>query len=291
MNKIILIIILFLASCLKTEQKKDPLNSLQSFLSPTVKIDYEIAPKQFETELKLIKNVKVSLLKFYLADKNKSMRLCLWGIEKEKMIEFGLVPIGKSQSCREAIAHNSIWNFEVGKPVKLEIIYEKMKSLKFTGSDNQKMQIDLPGLATMNSKSFDRYSNAIKWRGIPSLIILNNEVESDESPVLKIPNGKYSDQRLTVCHKMNDLCEEEITFSCDQCPGAWIETFDRDCPLGGTKFCASEKCGEKGEPSCLLGKDWLSPDIDPICTKEDQRVFCRPNQTQFCDTDGISICL
>ncbi|GAB4012620.1 MAG: hypothetical protein Fur0010_08660 [Bdellovibrio sp.] len=263
----------------------------QNVLAPTIKIESEIDEKLLSPSLKLAKGVKFSIFKLKQVSQNSIAVICLWGLDQGEDFSLGLVPLQINKTCRESVAAEPIAVLKMKKVKSISVVYEKMKKIRIEVEGQATQDFELPFVASQNQNAYERYSGNIKWKGIQG-IILESPVElSNDRESLTSADGLYSESRLIKCHEMNSQCEEVMAFSCDECAGAWIEVFDRSCALGGTKYCASEKCGEKGEPACLLGSDWLSPDIDPICTKEDQRVFCRPKFVQFCDPDGVAICL
>lgn len=104
-------------------------------------------------------------------------------------------------------------------------------------------------------------------------------------------SGKYIEDKAIVCHKVAKNCVDTTPNECDQCPNGWYEVVDYNCKQGGTKFCAPNYCGEKGEPACVRGYEFTGTNRDDLCVQGSPAGYCRPGLNTYCDDDKVLICL
>jgi hypothetical protein len=103
-------------------------------------------------------------------------------------------------------------------------------------------------------------------------------------------SDNYLDGTSKNCHKVNEKCESEEEFSCDQCRYGWYEVVPTKCALSGDKFCGIDKCGEKGFPACFRGYKFDKRQIFSGCTPENNSAFCQKGLSVICDSKGVLIC-
>jgi len=94
-----------------------------------------------------------------------------------------------------------------------------------------------------------------------------------------------------TCHKLDDRCHDQITFSCDKCPGPWYEVVSSGCADEYDKVCGTNHCGTKNAPACPKGKKILPGRLHTeICQTESPYGLCARELKTYC-SEGILICL
>lgn len=82
----------------------------------------------------------------------------------------------------------------------------------------------------------------------------------------------------TLCHDINEDCEEVKPSICSQCSEGWYE-IPNGCNMG-PKYCGRQECGLKNQPACRRGMEWQ---------KTDEPFECRVNSTFAYCTKGLEV--
>lgn len=281
----LLFIFLCLSSCLeKPKNQAGATRDLQNLLYKTSSMKSLTTDDLVWPEIKTPLNIKMALMSFD--------QFCLWGLRTQKEILLGIVALEETQECRMNLAREPKWSWTFAAPIGLRMMKEQMKFLQIKDNSDHKFEIkiELPSIATSSPQAFQRFDEGLPWRGIPAVIFTTEDITHSMKTYPSLA-AEFTTSRQIACHKFNEFCEETHEYDCEKCDKGWIEVFDHGCPQGGSKYCAVEQCGRKNQPACLLGIDWVSPDIAKNCTIEDPRVFCSPETTMYCDPDGVAICL
>jgi len=288
MKKLIFVtLFFFLSSCLeKKVELKTSLSHLQNTLFTSSSIKILIKEDLIWPEVKMPLNVKMA---FFQLDQK-----CFWGLLAKDDLILGLSLMKHKGECRDNLAQEPLWQASLKKDTAVRLVRDQMKYIQIKSNSSKEIdfKIELPSVATTSPLAFQRFDDGLKWRGIPSVVFTTEQtLQSDQLKTYDSSTAEFTTTRLNICHQMNEFCEVTHEFDCEKCDQGWIEVFDHGCPNGGSKYCAREQCGRKNQPACLLGIDWVSPDIAKNCTIGDPRVFCSPGTTMYCDSDGVAICL
>lgn len=76
----------------------------------------------------------------------------------------------------------------------------------------------------------------------------------------------------SLCHDVNDDCEERSPSKCSDCSGGWFEV-PNGCPVG-PKYCGSLDCGKKGRPACRRGMKWQRSEAEFDCRVNASFAYC-----------------
>ena len=286
-NLFALMFLLVLSSCFEKKiDLKTSISHLQNTIFTSSSIKTLIKEDLIWPEVKTPLNVKMA---FFQLDQK-----CLWGLLTKDDLTLGLSLMKDEGECRDHLAHDALWLISLKKNSAVRLVRDQMKYIQIKSNSEKAIdfKIELPSVATTSPLAFQRFDDGLKLRGIPSVLFTTDEtLQSDQFKTYASSTAEFTTTRLNVCHQMNEFCEVIHEYDCEKCDQGWIEVFDHGCPGGGSKYCAREQCGRKNQPACLLGIDWVSPDIAKNCTIEDPRVFCSPGTTMYCDSDGVAICL
>jgi hypothetical protein len=85
----------------------------------------------------------------------------------------------------------------------------------------------------------------------------------------------------SLCHDINEDCQENQPHICDQCPGGWYE-IPNSCGKG-PKFCGTHKCGLKDRPACRRGMTWQKSTDDFDCRKNPNFAYCAKGLSIYCE--------
>ncbi len=112
-----------------------------------------------------------------------------------------------------------------------------------------------------------------------------------EQHLLGTLSDSYLEKTAVRCHQVNTDCEDVKANECESCRYGYYEVVDHLCPQGGSKFCAPNKCGLKGEPACLRGIKHIQQEISTLCFADSPAGFCEEGLVPHCDENQILICL
>jgi hypothetical protein len=97
-----------------------------------------------------------------------------------------------------------------------------------------------------------------------------------------------SEKKPFLCHQVSSQCASLSQNTCDQCRWGWVEVIDSECKTAGSKYCALDRCGQKGEPACFRGWKHLGQQAKTYCEQKELG-FCREGLMLHCD-QGILKC-
>ena len=163
-------------------------------------------------------------------------------------------------------------HFQIQRLIRSDVDIKFKDQSDFTG---YRLQI-IAGAELINL-NFPQGKKNKRWK---SLIFKDESVEPKESRDLK--EGDY-------CLKWNKNCEQEIEYSCDQCPdGKWMETMNyKECPSKVSAICGGQSCGGKNQPACLK---MVSLKYPLTCEEALNFVVCGPLFVPNCEGTGEIIC-
>lgn len=85
----------------------------------------------------------------------------------------------------------------------------------------------------------------------------------------------------SLCHNINDECQEVTPSTCHECREGWYEV-----PNGcgqGPKYCGRHFCGSKGRPACRRGMVWQGKEEAFDCRKDSSFAYCHSGLTVQCE--------
>ncbi|EQC47267.1 hypothetical protein [Bacteriovorax sp. Seq25_V] len=153
----------------------------------------------------------------------------------------------------------------------------KLLEIITTFSDDRK-SIKIPLVNYGTRKKFKKYDSQIDDYYISSINFSTEEKRET------IKNGN-------ACHAVNSSCVSVIENNCDRCEGTFYEVVDYNCPQGGSKYCGTNECGQKGKPACPRGYKVLETKLASLCFDGSPAGYCGPGLKTYCNEDKILICL
>jgi hypothetical protein len=96
-----------------------------------------------------------------------------------------------------------------------------------------------------------------------------------------VTQKKYFLKQNSICHDINEDCQENKASQCDQCPSGWYE-IPNGCGQG-PKFCGIHNCGNKGRPACRRGMTWQKSSEDFDCIKDASFAYCAKGLAIHCE--------
>lgn len=106
--------------------------------------------------------------------------------------------------------------------------------------------------------------------------------------ILLAPNKKIQITKLrsflkesSICHEINEDCEEVKTSVCDQCANGWYE-IPNGC-LNGPKYCGIQNCGQKNGPACRRGIRWQKVEGPTDCRINSNFAYCAEGLDIYCE--------
>ena len=144
----------------------------------------------------------------------------------------------------------------------------------------------LPHFNIQTDRFYQRYDSPVKKSYRTGLSIGQWVDETQKIGKLRDRYGKGS---ATICHQVNENCQNVIENICDQCRFGHFEVVDFRCPQGGSKYCGQSHCGERNEPACLRGFR-ANQVTSKRCEDHSMAGFCQQGLHLECDSNGILMC-
>lgn len=85
----------------------------------------------------------------------------------------------------------------------------------------------------------------------------------------------------TLCHDINEDCEELKPSTCADCSTGWYE-ITNGCSQG-PKYCGILQCGKKDQPACRRGLKWQKKEINADCRIDSSFAYCSKGFFIHCD--------
>lgn len=85
----------------------------------------------------------------------------------------------------------------------------------------------------------------------------------------------------TLCHDINEDCEEVRPSICSQCPEGWYE-IPNGCSKG-PKYCGRQVCGLKNQPACRRGMEWQRSEGPFECRVDSSFAYCAKGLQVHCE--------
>jgi hypothetical protein len=146
----------------------------------------------------------------------------------------------------------------------IDISLKDYRTEKWLGSFQGTFQKPVPKMA-MSSAEFKS----------PTLILL-----APKSTV-KSPMKKDFLKKGTLCHNINEDCEQVSVQICDECQEGWYEV-PNGCAVG-PKYCGRQNCGGKDQPACRRGMTWQRKEEAFECRMDSTFAYCSKGLTVQCD--------
>ena len=185
--------------------------------------------------------------------------------------------------------------------ISLKASFDRELRFRYRESEQEKTQtISLLNLAKIILSSGDvleledrkeKFSSMASTRSGSSLRAYSENPNNSEQDLLGSLTDSYLEKTAVRCHQVNSDCEEVKANECQRCRYGYYEVVDHLCPQGGSKFCAPNKCGRKGEPACLRGIKHIQQEISTLCFADSPAGFCEAGLVPHCDENQILICL
>lgn len=175
------------------------------------------------------------------------------------------------EPCEDQILNPG--NLEVAGIKGLQFaVYDREVSIDLNLSDfkTQKWEAELQGNFVKPKPQMSMSSVELKS---PKIIYLapksSVSVKADQVRFLK---------DKTLCHDVNEDCQEVKPSSCDQCESGWYEV-PNGCEIG-PKYCGTLNCGGKDAPACRRGMKWQ---------RSEQQFDCRTNSSFAYCSKGLKV--
>lgn len=162
--------------------------------------------------------------------------------------------------------------------------YHDIKSLQFSTLDNE-LKLDF-GLVDFSLEKWtghfqspfikptpQLYLSSAEFKA-PKIILLANGVNSRPLPLKAFP------KEGSVCHDINEDCEEISPSQCNDCQNGWYEV-PNGCTQG-PKYCGRHQCGKKGQPACRRGMIWQKTELSFECRLDSSFAYCSKGLTVQC---------
>jgi hypothetical protein len=85
----------------------------------------------------------------------------------------------------------------------------------------------------------------------------------------------------TLCHEINEDCQEVSPSMCSQCEGDWFEV-PNGCDQG-PKYCGLHKCGTNDRPACRRGMKWQRSQSEFDCRTDSSFAYCSKGLKVTCE--------
>ncbi len=146
----------------------------------------------------------------------------------------------------------------------LDLSFKDYRTEKWTGTFQGAFQKPLPKM----SMSSAEYKS-------PSVILL--------APSAGVKNAAKKSflKKGTLCHNINEDCEQVSAQICDECEEGWYEV-PNGCAIG-PKYCGRQVCGGKDQPACRRGMKWQRKEEAFECRLDSSFAYCSKGLTVQCD--------
>lgn len=160
-----------------------------------------------------------------------------------------------------------------------------IKSLQFAVFENElKIDLSFADFRTekWTAKFQSTFTKPIPTMGLsssvfksPKLILLAPESETKLVTQIAFPAEN------SLCHNINEDCEELKPSSCNDCASGWYE-IPNGCAQG-PKYCGSLKCGKKNQPACRRGLKWQRKELTNDCRVDSSFAYCSKGFSLHCE--------
>jgi hypothetical protein len=160
-----------------------------------------------------------------------------------------------------------------------------IKSLEFSALNNE-LKIDL-SFADFRSEKWEAHFQTAFTRPVPAMHLSSAELKSPKIILLapavdtKMTSNQNFPQDGSLCHDINEDCEEVKPSSCHDCQNGWYE-IPNGCRQG-PKYCGQHYCGGKDQPACRRGMVWQKKEINFECRMDSSFAYCSKGLKIFCD--------
>lgn len=117
----------------------------------------------------------------------------------------------------------------------------------------------------------EKYQPQTEKKLFPGMTFLKTNEETFD-PVNNKSLGKLSDRlsrgSAIRCLQIDKNCNAVGEDRCGECRYGWFQVVDHDCPMGGSRFCGQNHCGEKQEPACVRGSKVVAIEDAGICQSD-----------------------
>lgn len=210
-------------------------------------------------------------IKLKLTDDSYLIDCLFYKVPSEK--EDGVLKLKSQQlgeDCKEDYLSRGKWEVAGIKDFSFAIA---SKGLSFSISE-QMFKFPL-----LNTKSIKNVSKLFE-SGIKNDIELIGEgvLEYKLSERYQVNNLKEGD----LCHKLENTCEESLSFSCNRCPnGVYTQIISSNCRKAYNKVCGDISCGGVKELACIRGFEATKFKFN-YCINDSPVGFCHEGLRVYC---------
>lgn len=151
------------------------------------------------------------------------------------------------------------------------MIDEEKLILDFTLAKYRTEKWEFPKLNRHEKKQPELHQSSADYKGAKIFFLSNQDIPANQISPLK-------DQSL--CHNINDECEEVSPSICSQCKDGWFEKTN-GCAIG-PKYCGTIECGHKGGPACRRGMKWQRIEREFDCRTDSSFAYCMKGLEVHC---------
>lgn len=152
-------------------------------------------------------------------------------------------------------------------------VYEKVVTIDFSLEDFKTYKWEANLQASFSKPEPEMNMSSATFKS-PDIIFLapKSNIKAKQEPFLK---------DKTLCHDVNEDCEEKSASICSQCENDWYEV-PNGC-ASGPKYCGTYRCGGKGEPACRRGVKWQKKEEKFDCRTDSSFAYCSKGVQIVCE--------
>lgn len=163
--------------------------------------------------------------------------------------------------------------------------YNEIKALQFAVFENE-LKIDLSFSDFRTEKWIAKFQSSFTkpeaTMGLssaefksPKIIFLAPSLSN-----LKVTRKAFPETN-SLCHDINEDCEELKPSTCADCSNGWYE-IPNGCSQG-PKYCGILQCGKKDQPACRRGLKWQRKEINGDCRIDSSFAYCSKGFSVQCE--------
>lgn len=177
------------------------------------------------------------------------------------------------ESCEEYLMKDGDREYVDVKALQFAVFENELKiDLSFADFRTEKWQAKFQSSFTKPKAQMSLSSAEYKS---PKLILLAPLATNQKITKRPFPADK------SLCHDINEDCEEKKPSSCNDCENGWYE-IPNGCAQG-PKFCGVLQCGKKDQPACRRGMKWQRKEVPSDCRIDSSYAYCSKGFTVHCE--------
>lgn len=191
-------------------------------------------------------------------------------------LENGIVKtktISALEKCDDYLLKAGDKEFPDVKSLQFAVFEKELKMhLSFADFRTEKWQANFQSSFTKPKASMGLSSAEFKS---PKLILLA------PTSTTHVVEKKSFPKDNSLCHDINEDCEEVKPSTCNDCSNGWYE-IPNGCHQG-PKYCGILQCGKKNQPACRRGVRWQRKEVPLECRMDSSFAYCSPGFNVQCD--------